>query len=82
MHWIRRLHLYSGLFLFPWVAEETTDTLTTRTLLLRLHLAYGFPASVNARWFWAIVVDAMFLAMVFWGLSGVVMFWQIKAVRG
>jgi hypothetical protein len=62
-------------------AEEAPDSLTTRTFLLRLHLAHGFPGSVNARWFWAVAVDAMFISMVFWGLSGVFMFWQIKAVR-
>jgi hypothetical protein len=62
-------------------AEETMDKLTTRTFLLRLHLAHGFPASVNARWYWAIAVDAMFVSMVFWGLSGILMFWQLKAAR-
>jgi hypothetical protein len=63
-------------------ADETTGGLTTRTFLLRLHLAHGFPATGGARWAWAVAVDAMFVSMVFWGLSGVLMFWQIKAVRG
>jgi hypothetical protein len=62
-------------------AEDAIDDLTTRTFLLRLHLAHGFPASVDARWYWAAAVDAMFVSMVFWGLSGILMFWQIKAVR-
>jgi hypothetical protein len=63
-------------------AGEATGELTTRTFLLRLHLAHGFPASAGARWAWAVAVDAMFVSMVFWGLSGVLMFWQIKVVRG
>lgn len=61
--------------------EDAKDTLTTRSFLLRLHLAHGFPGSVSSRWFWAIAVDAMFVSMIFWGLSGLLMFWQIKAVR-
>jgi hypothetical protein len=64
------------------LAEQTTASLTCRAFLLQLHLASGFPASVNGRWFWAVAVDAMFASMIFWGLSGVLMFWQIKAVRG
>jgi hypothetical protein len=63
-------------------ADEAAGGLTTRTFLVRLHLAHGFPASAGARWGWAVAVDAMFVAMVFWWLSGVLMFWQVKAVRG
>jgi hypothetical protein len=33
------------------------------------------------RWLWAIGVDAMFVSMVFWGFSGLFMWWQLKAVR-
>lgn len=46
-----------------------------------LHLAHGFPGSQNAKWFWAVVVDAMSFVMVFWGVSGLFMWWQIKATR-
>lgn len=62
-------------------ADEPQASLSPRSFLLRLHLAHGFPAAINARWLWAIAVDAMFVCMVFWSLSGLLMFWQIKAVR-
>jgi len=52
-----------------------------RTYLLRLHMAHGYPYEANTRWFWAIAVDLMFLSMCFWGISGVVMWWQIKRTR-
>ena len=52
-----------------------------RRFLLRLHTAHTYPDEFNARWFWAIVVDIMAFVMVFWGVSGIVMWWQIKATR-
>lgn len=55
--------------------------LSTRSFLLRLHMAHGYGVQANSRWFWAIAVDLMFASMCFWGLSGVVMWWQIKRTR-
>lgn len=63
------------------VDGEKPEPLSTRRFLTRLHLAHGYPADPSARWGWAVVVDAMALIMVFWGLSGVLMWWQIKATR-
>ena len=57
------------------------EELSTRRFLTRLHLAHGFPGSQNAKWFWAVVVDAMAFVMVFWGVSGLFMWWQVKATR-
>lgn len=58
-----------------------TEELSTRRFLTRLHLAHGFPGGTNTRWFWAVLVDAMAFVMVFWGISGVFMWWQVKATR-
>ena len=55
--------------------------MTWRSYLLRLHMAHGYPVTRNARYWWAYAVDAMFVCMVFWGLSGVFMWWQIKRTR-
>lgn len=55
--------------------------LSARRFLTRLHLAHGYPGEPNGKWFWALVVDAMAFAMCFWGLSGLVMWWQLKAAR-
>lgn len=68
------------------VAGASTDgppaeELSTRRFLTRLHLAHGYPGSQNAKWFWAVVVDAMAFVMVFWGVSGIFMWWQLKATR-
>jgi hypothetical protein len=46
-----------------------------------MHLAFTYPSRVDVRWFWAVAVDAMFVAMVFWGLSGILMWWQMKNQR-
>lgn len=56
--------------------------LSVRRFLTRLHLAHGYPGEANGKWFWALVVDAMAFTMCFWGLSGLLMWWQIKAARG
>lgn len=60
---------------------ENPDTLSTRRFLTQLHMTHGYPSSAGMRWVWAIAIDAMFASMVFWGLSGLFMWWQIKAVR-
>jgi len=52
-----------------------------RRYLLRLHTAHGYPGDQNAKWFWAVVVDVMAGTMCFWGVSGLVMWWQLKATR-
>lgn len=54
---------------------------TWRQYLLRLHTAHGYPAEADARWGWAAVVDVTAVVMLFWGLSGLVMWWQVKATR-
>ena len=59
----------------------TTRELSTRRFLLSLHTTHGYPATFNARWIWAVLVDVMSLIMVFWGVSGLVMWWQIKKTR-
>lgn len=68
------------------VAGRPTDApgdLSLRYFLTELHQAHGYPSdsTATARWFWAVVVDGMFASMAFWGLSGLCMWWQIKAVR-
>ena len=63
-------------------ADDPGARLSTRLFLTRMHLAYTYPSRVDARWFWAIAVDAMFVSMVFWGLSGLLMWWQMKKLRG
>lgn len=62
--------------------EPQATEISTRRFLLRLHTAHGYPSEEgSARWYWALVVDAMAFIMVFWGVSGLFMWWQIKAMR-
>ena len=37
--------------------------------------------SRGRRWLWAVVVDMMAAAMVVWGCSGPLMWWQMKSLR-
>jgi len=62
-------------------AEAPPDKTAIR-FLKELHFTAGYPAQHGtSRWFWAVAVDATVLSMFFWALSGILMWWQIKAVR-
>lgn len=61
--------------------DAPREPLTTRRFLTRLHVAHGYPTAIDARWIWAVAVDAMFLSMVGWGITGLLMWWQMKNVR-
>ena len=60
---------------------DRDESLTTRRYLTRLHVTRGYPPSPSVRWFWALSVDVVSIAMLFWVASGLVMWWQLKAVR-
>jgi hypothetical protein len=59
---------------------ERSD-LSVRSFLLRLHLSRGYPGALTTKWYWAVGVDAIALALCFWAISGLLMWWQIKATR-
>jgi hypothetical protein len=61
--------------------SEVSEGLTTRAFLTQLHKKRTFPARVDSRWFWAVSVDATSALMLFWGISGLFMWWQIKSTR-
>lgn len=61
--------------------EAKPSEISTRRFLQRLHLAHGYPGEPNVRTAWAVIVDIMACIMLFWGLSGLFMWWQIKATR-
>lgn len=50
-------------------------------ILTRLHKTHHYPHQFGARWLWNAFGDATGLTMVFWGLSGAIMWWQIKPTR-
>ena len=57
------------------------DGMTPRQFFLRMHTTHGQPPQWNGRRFWSLLVDAMAIAMVSWGTTGLVMWWQIKRTR-
>lgn len=66
----------------PEEGEAQLSSMSFRRYLLQLHKARGYPGEeVNVRSIWAVFVDAMSFTMCFWGISGVVMWWQIKRTR-
>ena len=52
-----------------------------RSFLLRLHTSHGYPDGAGSRMVWAILVDLMAALMIFWGLSGLFMWWQMRPTR-
>ena len=54
-----------------------------RSFLLRLHTAHGYPtdASNGVKFWWAVIVDVMAVAMVAWAATGLLMWWQMKNLR-
>ncbi len=55
---------------------------TPLRFLKELHFTAGYPSqNGTSRWFWAVAVDATVLSLFFWALSGLFMWWQIKAAR-
>lgn len=57
------------------------DGFTPRRFFLRLHSGHGRSPHWNARMLWSLFIDTMALAMVTWGVTGVLMWWQIKRTR-
>lgn len=57
------------------------DGMPLRHFFLRMHTSHGHSPSWNGRTIWSLAVDAMAMAMVFWGISGLVMWWQIRRTR-
>ena len=52
-----------------------------RSFLLRLHVSHGFPSQTSARTVWAVIVDVTAALMIFWAVSGVIMWWQLRPTR-
>lgn len=57
------------------------DGMNPREFFLRLHTSHGQSPHWNQRSVWSLFVDTMAISMVAWGLSGLLMWWQIKRTR-
>ncbi len=62
--------------------DEAAPPVSWRRFLTRMHVTHGYPmSSTSTKWFWAIGADAIALVMIYWGGSGLLMWWQIKSTR-
>ena len=62
-------------------SDELKRAFDLRSFLLRLHVSRGYPTDPSVRTFWGAIVDVTAGLMIFWALSGVIMWWQMKALR-
>lgn len=80
--WMVKYDSFHGGVSAEWVdPTRMKEPLSWRTFMLRLHTTHGYSGIYEARWFWAITVDVMSFVLIFWALSGVWMWWQIKRLR-
>jgi|694.fasta_scaffold02076_7 hypothetical protein len=80
--WIVKYDSFQGAVSAEWFDPASpVEPLSWRSYLLRLHTAHGYSGIYEARWFWAMIVDAMSFVMIFWAVSGIWMWWQIKRLR-
>jgi hypothetical protein len=57
------------------------QTLTVPMFLNRTHFRHGYEQPYAAAIAWAVIVDLVILALIFWVLSGLWMWWEIKPAR-
>lgn len=61
-------------------SERGTFKEEARSFLLQLHTSHGYRGG-GARLAWAIIVDIMGGAMLLWGVTGLLMWWQLIKTR-
>ena len=80
--WVARYNVLQGSVTGrPLDLDPPGERLTVRRFLTKLHKTHAYPYSIGAQWFWAVFVDLMSGVMLFWGVSGLLMWWQIKRTR-
>lgn len=62
-------------------AADEPPALTFAQTVAKLHKLHHYPAELGPRFIWMIAADATALTMIFWGLSGLIMWWQLKPTR-
>ena len=49
--------------------------------ITKLHKSHHYPASVNSKWIWVFIADCCAIAIVVWGITGLILAWQLKKLR-
>ena len=60
---------------------EATPELSVNELLSKLHTTHHYPLDMGFTWVWALFADITGLMIVFWAVSGMFMWWQMKPTR-
>ena len=80
--WVARYNVLQGsLTGRPADTDPPGERLSVRRFLTKLHRTHAYTYSIGSQWFWAVFVDLMSGVMLFWGVSGLLMWWQIKRTR-
>ena len=80
--WVARYNVLQGSVTGrPLDLDPPGEGLSVRRFLTKLHRTHAYTYSIGAQWFWAVFVDMMSGVMLFWGVSGLLMWWQIKRTR-
>lgn len=79
--WQVRYNSVKGSVAAKRLSEVPPTAVTWRTFMTRLHTIHGYPFAWGPRWIWTLFVDLMAALMVFWGMSGLLLWWQIKSTR-
>ena len=78
--WNTSYNLQNGAFTGR-LADDPNAQPIFRRALTQLHRSHHYPHYKGYRWLWILFADVTALTMVFWGISGVIMWWQIKPTR-
>ncbi len=57
------------------------EILQTISFLRRMHFRRGYQHNYLMDNMWALAVDLTIFSIIFWGISGIYMWWKLKAVR-
>jgi hypothetical protein len=52
-----------------------------REFLIRMHRTHAYPQTFDSRFFWALMVDLTGFFFITWAITGILMWWQMRAVR-
>jgi hypothetical protein len=58
------------------------QVMTAPAFVNRVHFRHGFDQPFLSSRLWGVIVDLVVVAMVFWGLSGIWMWWETRPARG
>ncbi|XXF81259.1 PepSY domain-containing protein [Myxococcaceae bacterium GXIMD 01537] len=60
---------------------DAARSLSASELLSRLHKQHHYPLDLGFTWVWALFADITAIMIVFWAVSGLFMWWQMKPTR-